>query len=104
MEDNAFVLALGNAATDHAIQMKENGQIAQEVPLFGIGRPMEVENLENGTAQALLYQSYFTLGYRAFQKLNGSVTSSNGQVPYQVITLETLYDSENVSYVFPLLD
>ena len=104
VENGAFILALGNAATDFAIKMKESSRLAQEIPLFGIGRPMEVENLENGTAWVLLYPSYFSLGYHAFQKLNGFYSWNGAQIPYQVITLETLYNSENVSYAFPLLD
>ncbi len=107
-KERSFVLALGNAATEAAIEMKKSGQLEGDVPVIGIGRPMEVESLENGTVSALLYPSYFTLGYRTLEKLHNDMISNGekieGQIPYRVITLENLYDSENVSYVFPLLD
>ncbi len=107
-EDATFVLAFGKAATEAAIEMKEKGRLARNVPVIGTGCPMDVESLENGTVSALLYPSYFAMGYRAVEKLHDGATLGGGpeneQIPYRVITLENLYDAENVSYVFPLLD
>ena len=105
-QEGVFLLAMGETATEVALQMKETGRLPAGLPLLGTGRPMETEALECGAASALLYPSYFTLGYSAFEELCGAEmtqTNSDG-IPYRLITLENLYDSENVSYVFSLLD
>ncbi|MGI6070145.1 MAG: sugar ABC transporter substrate-binding protein [Blautia sp.] len=79
-----------------------------EMPLlYGIGNTDVIVNgLDQGQVQALVYQNEFNAGYQGMealiQKKKKKVIKSRG-IKYQLVTRDTLYETENQRLLFPII-
>ncbi len=97
----AALIAVSDTATTAAIGAKLSGLLDASLPLSGFaGGDAIAEPLETGLADALTAPVPYAMGYQA---VSAAFTGKGALIPGRAITLETLFDSENASIAFPLL-
>lgn len=96
---NAQVLALTGSLTEEAASI-----LAGRLPVWGVDPgDARVALLASGAAEGLVMDMPYAQGYLAVAALHGSAMSDVVYSPSRVVDRETMYLSENVKLVFPLL-
>lgn len=86
----------------------ESGEKDMGLPLFyGIGNTdIIVNGLDQGEVQALAYQNEFNAGYQGMETLIQKKRDkgySSRSIKYQLVTKDTLYETENQRLLFPIV-
>lgn len=108
LRDGAYLVTLGAQATRYAADCKKDGTIPKNVPVVGMDTgERRADDLEGGWVQAMLLPAPYAIGYVALQNAHalaaGQAAAAKVKIPGKLVTLENLYDPENVKLAFPLL-
>lgn len=95
------VIALTEQATLQAAEARSSGLLPGNIALSGFAQgDAASELLESGALDALTVPVPYATGYQA---VTAAMTQKSVTTGGRAITLETLFDAENVAIVFPLL-
>lgn len=101
------VLALSGEDTRTLAEWKQAGRMPEGLPLFGFdAEDSRVTLLEGRLLQGVVAENAYALGYLAgeLQPQLRTLRPSLHLAPVRLVTLDSLYDAENVKLMFPLLN
>ena len=106
-----YVAALDKFCTEEAVAARESKQTRVEnsadgIKVYGIGNTAQiVSDLDSGRLEALVYQNEFNMGYEGIQAIRSKSQKgynlSEYDIPYKLVTRDTLYEKENERLLFP---
>lgn len=100
---NACVLALDEATAVALGLEKQSGRWQHPLICSDPGEDTRVTWLEDGTAQAMIFESPYAMGYEAAAVALWSDAPAAFLTASTLVTKETMYAPESVKLVFPLL-
>ena len=93
--------ALDNSTLEAAVDAVTN--LNKEIAVYGVGNSDQaVYALDNGICKALAYQDEFSMGYLGVLALLDEKEETKSP-QYQIVTRETMYQSENEKMLFPFV-
>lgn len=111
VQSGIYVAALDKFCTEEAVAARESKQkrvekSADGIKVYGIGNTAQiVSNLDSGRLEALVYQNEFNMGYEGIQAIRSKSQKgynlSEYDIPYKLVTRDTLYEKENERLLFP---
>ena len=111
VQSGIYVAALDKFCTEEAVAARESKQkrvekSADGIKVYGIGNTAQiVSDLDSGRLEALVYQNEFNMGYEGTQAIRSKSQKgynlSEYDIPYKLVTRDTLYEKENERLLFP---
>lgn len=111
VQSGIYVAALDKFCTEEAVAARESKQkrvekSADGIKVYGIGNTAQiVSDLDSGRLEALVYQNEFNMGYEGIQAIRSKSQKgynlSEYDIPYKLVTRDTLYEKENERLLFP---
>ena len=111
VQSGIYVAALDKFFTEEAVAARESKQkrvekSADGIKVYGIGNTAQiVSDLDSGRLEALVYQNEFNMGYEGIQAIRSKSQKgynlSEYDIPYKLVTRDTLYEKENERLLFP---
>lgn len=111
VQSGIYVAALDKFCTEEAVAARESKQkrvekSADGIKVYGIGNTAQiVSDLDSGRLEALVYQNEFNMGYEGIQAIRSKSQKgynlSEYNIPYKLVTRDTLYEKENERLLFP---
>jgi ABC-type sugar transport system substrate-binding protein len=107
VDGGACIVTLTSEATLGAVQMLQDGKLTSQNAIIGMDPGSDrVTLLENGIVEGLVLPAPYAMGYSGYMAAEALLSGGQMTEEYtqpQLVTLDNLYNPENVKLAFPLL-